>query len=182
MPRNIEIKARLTDPAAVRRRAEAIATAAPAIIVQADTFFHVPHGRLKLRRFDDGSGELIHYERPDAEGPKESLYTIARVEQPEQIAALLTDALGVRCVVRKTRTLLLVGQTRIHLDQVEGLGSFLELEVVLRPDQDPAEGERIAAELMRRLGIDAQALVSGAYADLLPAAPLEATPASSVAP
>jgi predicted adenylyl cyclase CyaB len=167
MPRNIEIKARLDDPEAVRKRAEVIATTAPSVIVQADTFFHVPSGRLKLRRFDDGTGELIHYERPDAEGPKESRYTIVRVEQPEPMTRLLAAALGVRCVVRKTRTLLLVGQTRIHLDQVEGLGSFLELEVVLRPGQGSAEGKRIAAELMRRLGIHAEDLVSGAYADLL---------------
>jgi predicted adenylyl cyclase CyaB len=182
MPRNIEIKARLDDPEAVRKRAEAIATTAPSLIIQADTFFHVPHGRLKLRRFDDGTGELIHYERPDAEGPKESCYTIARVEQPGPMTRILTDALGVRCVVRKTRTLLLVGQTRIHLDQVEGLGSFLELEVVLRPGQGSAEGERIATELMHRMGIHAEDLVSGAYADLLTANPAGAAEAERQAP
>jgi predicted adenylyl cyclase CyaB len=167
MPRNVEIKARLRDAAAVRRRAEELAGGLPEVIAQTDTFFHAPHGRLKLREFANGAGELIHYERPDAAGPKESRYTVARVERADPLRRALTDALGIRCVVRKTRTLLMVGQTRIHLDQVEGLGAFLELEVVLRPEQDAADGERIAGDLMRRLGIEAGNLVAGAYADLL---------------
>lgn len=167
MPRNVEIKARLRDAAAVRRRAEALADGPPEVIIQADTFFQASRGRLKLRELQDGSGELIHYDRPDAQGPKESRYTIARVEQAEPLRRALSDALGVRCVVRKRRTLLMAGPTRIHLDQVEGLGAFLELEVVLRPEQDAAEGERIAGDLMLRLGIEAGDLVPGAYADLL---------------
>jgi len=167
MPRNIEIKARLRDAAAVRRRAEALADGPSEVIAQTDTFFHAPHGRLKLREFENSAGELIHYQRPDAVGPKESRYAIVRIEQAEPLRRALADALGVRCVVRKTRTLLMVGPTRIHLDQVEGLGAFLELEVVLRPEQDAAEGERIAGDLMRGLGIRAEDLVAGAYADLL---------------
>jgi predicted adenylyl cyclase CyaB len=169
MPRNVEIKARLRDAAGVRQRAEELAGGPPEVIPQTDTFFQASHGRLKLREFADGSGELIHYERPDAAGPKESRYTIVHVEHADPLRRALTDALGVRCVVRKTRTLLMAGPTRIHLDQVEGLGAFLELEVVLRPEQEAADGERIAGDLMRRLGIEAEDLVAGAYADLLTA-------------
>jgi adenylate cyclase class IV len=167
LPRNIEIKARLRDAAAVRRRAEDLADGPPEVIPQTDTFFHAPHGRLKLRELESGAGELIHYQRPDAVGPKESRYTIVRVNPADPLRRALADALGVRCVVRKTRTLLMAGPTRIHLDQVEGLGAFLELEVVLRPEQDAAEGERIAGDLMLRLGIQVEDLVAGAYADLL---------------
>ncbi len=169
MPRNVEIKARLRDAGRATRRAQELAQGPSQVIVQTDTFFHAARGRLKLRQFEGGAGELIHYERPDTTGPKESRYTIVRFEQAEPLRRLLTDALGVRCVVKKARTLFLVGQTRIHLDEVEGLGAFLELEVVLRPEQEAAEGERIATELMRELGVAADDLEGGAYADLLAA-------------
>jgi predicted adenylyl cyclase CyaB len=70
-------------------------------------------------------------------------------------------------VIRKKRTLYLAGQTRIHLDEVEGLGNFMELEVVLRPDQSDAEGQAIANDLMKRLGVQEQDLIEGAYMDIL---------------
>ena len=76
-------------------------------------------------------------------------------------------ALGVRGVVRKKRTLYLVGQTRVHLDEVEGLGDFMELEVVLHPGQSDAEGQVIARDLMTRLGVAEKDLLEGAYMDLL---------------
>jgi predicted adenylyl cyclase CyaB len=79
----------------------------------------------------------------------------------------LSLALGVRGVVRKKRTLYLVGQTRLHLDEVEGLGEFVELEVVLRHGQSDLEGQQIARELMTRLAIREQDLLEGAYMDML---------------
>ncbi|XP_063253247.1 uncharacterized protein LOC134550462 isoform X1 [Prinia subflava] len=69
--------------------------------------------------------------------------------------------------VRKERLLLLLGQTRLHLDRVQGLGDFLELEVVLRPEQSVQDGQRVAQELLRALGVPEQDLVCGAYLDLL---------------
>lgn len=79
----------------------------------------------------------------------------------------LTRANGLLGRVRKQRTLLLTGATRIHLDRVEGLGDFLELEVVLRDEQSVDDGERIAHALMGELGLRAEQLLSGAYLDLL---------------
>ena len=79
----------------------------------------------------------------------------------------MAQALGVTQTVVKTRALYLVGQTRVHLDSVDGLGDFLELEVVLRPGQDSAEGQAIAAELMGRLGVRTDDLCATAYADML---------------
>jgi predicted adenylyl cyclase CyaB len=86
------------------------------------------------------------------------------------LKALLALALGTSSVVRKVRTLYLHGQTRIHLDEVEGLGDFVELEVVLQEGQSEADGQAIARRLMRRLGIQPADLVEGAYMDLLAAA------------
>jgi predicted adenylyl cyclase CyaB len=165
--RNVEIKARLHDVDSIRARAEALADSPPIVIGQTDTFFPCPNARLKLRVFDDGSGELIRYERPDTAGPKESRYDIARIPEAEPLRAVLSAALGTRCVVRKRRVLYVVGQTRVHLDDVDGLGAFLELEVVLRSGQSTTEGEVVARDLMARLGITPDDLVAQAYADLL---------------
>jgi predicted adenylyl cyclase CyaB len=70
-------------------------------------------------------------------------------------------------VVRKKRHLYLVGQTRVHLDEVEGLGEFMELEVVLRPGQSDSEGQSITQDLMILLGVRQEDLLEGAYMDLL---------------
>ena len=167
MPRNIEIKARIASVAAMLPRAMALADGPAQQLAQDDTFFTVPHGRLKLRVFGDGSGELIHYLRPDQGGPKLSDYLLAPVAAPAPLRDALTRSCGLLGRVRKRRTLLLAGQTRIHLDEVEGLGSFLELEVVLRDDQSEAQGQAVANALLSRLGLCAGQLLSGAYLDLL---------------
>ncbi len=167
MPRNVEIKARAADPAALRRRALELADGPPVIIDQVDTFFAVSGGRLKLRQFADGSGELIHYERPDDRGPKTSRYGLAPVADAARLRQVLAAALPVRGTVRKRRELLLSGRTRIHLDRVDGLGGFLELEVVLDDGDDLAGGEAEARDLMARLEVGPGDLVQGAYIDLL---------------
>lgn len=167
MPANIEIKARARDFDAIKSRAEKISDVPVETIRQEDIFFNASRGRLKLRVLAPGHGELIHYERLDRSGPKRSDYHIARTSQPEALRRVLELAYGIRGVVRKTRYLYLVGQTRVHLDDVQGLGRFLELEVVLREDQSDEDGQAIAENLMRELGIEKSDLLEGAYMDLL---------------
>ncbi len=167
MNRNIEIKARASDFDRQMQLAARMADAGPEVIRQHDTFFLTPRGRLKLRRIPDQDGQLIYYERPDRSGPKECKYFITRTHEPGLVEQILGEVLGVLGVISKTRTLYLVGQTRIHLDEVRGLGRFIELEVVLESEQDPADGERIARRLMDRLSITEKDLVRGAYIDLL---------------
>ena len=167
MPRNVEIKARVHDLAALSRAVAAIADGAPTLLLQDDTFFDSPRGRLKLRVFADGSAELISYQRGDVGRPRESRFAKAPVSDPAALAAVLDDALGTAGTVRKRRLLYRRGRTRIHLDEVEGLGSFLELEVELADGQAAADGERVARELMTRLGIAEEDLVASAYVDLL---------------
>jgi predicted adenylyl cyclase CyaB len=169
MKRNVEIKARVADLAAVRRIVEGLADSGPMEIEQEDTFFDGPRGRLKLRRFAGCFlAELIYYERPESAGPKESRYVVHPTADPEGLREVLSAAFGVRGVVRKRRTVYLIGSTRVHLDQVEGLGAFVELEVVLHDRQDSAEGVAIARELMTKLGISPSQLIDRAYIDLLP--------------
>ena len=165
--RNVEIKARVADPSALRARVAAAATAPPVIIGQRDTFFAVARGRLKLRRFDDGSGELIGYERDDTPGPKTSTYARSPCADADGMEAVLARALGVRGVVEKRRELFMIGRTRVHLDDVRGLGHFVELEVVLGASEPAADGEREAHALLATLGVPAAALLAPAYIDLL---------------
>jgi len=167
MPTNIEIKARVRDMAGLQARAAALSDTPVQVIPQEDTFFHTPRGRLKLRQLRPDLAQLVYYERPDQDGPKRSNYQIFETDNPAGLKSTLTLALGVRGIVRKTRRLYLAGQTRIHLDEVEGLGQFMELEVVLRPGQSEADGQAIAEDLMARLGIQKDDLLDGAYMDLL---------------
>jgi len=169
MARNIEIKARIESIEALLPRAQAVARGTPELIVQDDTFFACAHGRLKLRDFGDGRGELIQYRRADTQGPKTSTYVRSPTTSPATLRDALARALGVLGRVRKQRWLLLAGRTRIHLDRVEGLGDFLELEVVLGDSEPEADGQAEANALLARLGIDTSQLEAGAYLDLLAA-------------
>jgi len=167
MARNIEIKAHVSDLAVMTERATAVADQGPIEILQDDTFFACPTGRLKLRCFSDDAGELIFYQRADQLGPKESSYVRTPTTDPASLRQALSLAYGEVGRVRKRRTLFLVGRTRIHLDDVEYLGSFLELEVVLREGELAASGVREAEALMQRLGVDPSQLIDRAYVDLL---------------
>ena len=167
MGRNIEIKARSKDFYLQSNTAGELSDGPSKQISQVDTFFQVPRGRLKLREFGDGTGELIQYDRPDASGPTSSSYIRSHTSDPDTLKDALATSLGIRAVVKKERTLYLAGQTRIHLDEVFGLGRFIELEVVLEPDQAESEGTVIAEEMMSRLGIRPTDLISESYVDLL---------------
>jgi predicted adenylyl cyclase CyaB len=122
---------------------------------------------LKLRVLADDRGQLIYYTRPDQEGPKRSDYHISHTADPANLKRVLELAYGIRGVVRKTRYLYLVGQTRVHLDDVDGLGQFMELEVVMQEGQSDAEGQAIAEDLMASLGVERTDLLDGAYMDML---------------
>ena len=167
MPANIEIKARLRDLAAAEQIAARLSGMPPALIVQEDVFFRCEGARLKLRILAPDRGELIRYERPDIAGIRCSRYQIARTSDPQVLLDILSAALGIIGVVRKRRTLYLVGQTRVHLDRVEALGDFLELEVVLRAGQSEAEGAAIAESLLAEFRIAKDELIGEAYVDLL---------------
>lgn len=167
MPRNIEIKARISSVEAVLPRALALAAGDAVTIVQDDCFYRVAQGRLKLRRFADGSAELIHYQRADAANAKASDYVRVPVPEADALHEALVRGCGVLGRVQKRRLLLMVGNTRIHLDRVDGLGDFMELEVVLHDGQSDADGAAVAEALMRSLGLADAPRVAGAYLDAL---------------
>lgn len=165
--RNIEIKARVNNPGLLFKKALKIADTVPEIIYQKDTFFNCSGGRLKLREFPSGKGELIFYERANTSGPKLSEYIRYETDDPKKLFAALTRSNGTLGRINKKRTLLLIGQTRVHIDEVEDLGHFMELEVVLDEHESVDSGEKIAAELMRKLGISEKDLLETAYIDMI---------------
>lgn len=174
MASNVEIKAQLPEREAVEAIAARLEDGGVEQLDQTDVYFRVPTGRLKLRIFAAPCGaELIQYHRPDARDPEVSTYQRVPVPDPTALRAALAAALGERVVVHKRRTVYLVGRTRIHIDRVDGLGNFLELEVVLRPDEDQAAGRAEARALMQTLGVRSIHLIDTGYADLLEGRPAE---------
>jgi predicted adenylyl cyclase CyaB len=171
MARNIEIKARIASVSELAQQAASLATASPCDLFQDDTFFKCDEGRLKLREFADGTGQLIFYRRSDEAGPKESFYVLSETATPESLREVLSLAYGVIGRVIKRRTLYMIGRTRVHLDHVEGLGQFMELEVVLEHGEPTASGMQQAELLMQQLGIRSSQLIEGSYFDLLARTP-----------
>ncbi|RZU63212.1 class IV adenylate cyclase [Zhihengliuella halotolerans] len=166
MPTNIEIKARAADPEGLQAAVVAMADAGPDVVEQDDTFFACPNGRLKLRVLGSARGVLIFYRRADDPGPASSYYVCSETSDPDGLRAVLAAANDETGRVRKRRTVYRIGRTRVHLDAVEGLGDFVELEV---PVDHTATHEAAVAEahrLLGVLGIDAGSLVEGAYVDL----------------
>lgn len=164
--RNVEIKARVLDFIESGRTASEIAGEAPQVLNQVDTYFNVSRGRLKLRE-DEYGCEIIYYERPDSKGPKRCDYDRFPVESQEGLKDILTSALGVKAVVRKQRLVYIHDNVRIHLDTVEGLGHFLELEAVAHEGTGPSECRSRVKDLLSKFKVKKPDLVKGSYCDLL---------------
>lgn len=167
MGRNVEIKARIDSIELLLPLVLKIANEGPTEIHQDDTYFHCPNGRLKLRAFSEHEGQLIFYQRPNNSGLKESFYVISPTASPNTLCQALSLAYGECGRIRKHRTLFRVDRTRVHLDTVEGLGHFLELEVVLAKDEPTETGISVAHELLTELAISPQQIIAGSYVDLL---------------
>jgi homotetrameric cytidine deaminase len=165
--RNLELKARDPEPQRTLELALALGAEDRGKIEQRDTYFARARGRLKLREQTPGEAELIAYERSDGTEPRPSDYRVVPVADPEALREALDAALGTLVIVVKRRRLLLWDGVRIHLDEVEGLGSHLELEAVAAPGSD-LEAERRKVERLRdELRIDDAALLPASYSDLL---------------
>ena len=165
--RNVELKARDDDPESSLEACRKLGAVDCGVLWQQDTYFNTGQGRLKLREQRPGRCQLIHYRRPDEPQERESRYRIIEVGDPETMRTFLGEALGVTATVIKRRRLFLWRSVRIHLDQVEELGSFIELEAVAAPESDLSAEQELITELRRRLAITDAKLVSTGYADQL---------------
>ena len=165
---NIELKAADPDPAASERACRALGARDAGLLVQRDTYFGVARGRLKLREdLERGDGELIFYLRAQEVGLRSSSYWRAPAGDPDALRELLGGAHGVIGVVTKRRRLFLHRNVRIHLDDVEGVGTFVELESVLATAgrESAAEAETLA-EVVAALGLAGRETIAGGYLEL----------------
>jgi adenylate cyclase class 2 len=165
--RNLERKFRCPDLAAVRAALPAVPARREGVQFQTDTYFHARAGRLKLRVIDGEPAALIWYDRPDAAAAKLSTYHLVPVSDAALLRAALAAALGVRGVVAKRRDVYHWGNVRIHLDEVDGLGTFVEFEAVLSAQDDVAAAHADLETLRRALGLAGAEELAGSYADLL---------------
>ena len=171
--RNLELKVRCVAAELEGIRARLLAAGVtPVRMRQIDTYFAVPRGRLKLREIagpgEERAAELIGYTRLDLAAARWSAYDLVPVA-PGDVPALkraLTSTVGVRVVVVKERDVGVIRRTRVHLDEVKGLGCFVELETVVAPgDKDETASDELS-ELAALLGLDGLETVAGSYADL----------------
>lgn len=181
MARNIELKARCPDPASAHRVAGDLDAPLHAVERQRDTYFAAATGRLKLRQIWSGAPEsstaepdrradrceLIGYSRPDASEPRPSDYELVTVDDGDRLGALLSDAIGVTVEVVKHRTVYLHDNVRIHVDEVAGLGSFVEFEAIVDETCDATAARAKVDRLRDAFGIRDEETIAVSYSDLL---------------
>jgi adenylate cyclase class IV len=174
--RNLELKVECDEATFAAVSARVIALGARQTLRQRDTYFSVPQGRLKLREISEegaeSSAELIGYARPDLEGSRWSTYhrAVISASEVDALREALGSTIGERVVVEKRRDVVLVKQTRIHLDNVNGLGCFIELETVIDGTLSDENAAIEHAAIIAALGIGDFPPVGGSYSDLLEAA------------
>jgi homotetrameric cytidine deaminase len=163
--RNVELKAMDPDPVRSLAVCRELGAEDKGVLRQRDTYFRTRSGRLKLREEEPGGATLIQYDRPDVAAARESRYRLTAVSEPDELRAALDAALGTLVVVAKRRHLLLWDGVRIHLDTVEGLGAFVELEGVAPQESDLTHEEEKVARLREALGIEE--ILTDSYSDRL---------------
>ena len=164
---NIEFKARCSDPKKVRQILENESADYKGKDHQIDVYFNSPNGRLKLRK---GKIEnyLIYYDRADKKGPKQSNVYLFKTQQRTALESLLTKSLGVKAVVDKQREIYLIGNVKVHIDKVKGLGSFVEVEAMdYKEIIGKSELKKQCHYYLAKFGIAKKDLVSVSYSDLL---------------
>jgi predicted adenylyl cyclase CyaB len=164
--RNIELKARCRDLAAATAAALTLSPRDTGSMRQIDTYFHVPHGRLKLREIVGVKSELIWYDRADAAVSRQSEYRLTPITHPEELRTSLAAAMGISVEVRKVRHVLLWHNVRIHLDEVDGLGSFVEFEAVMTDGEDEPTAHARLAELCRVMSIAREDYLDVSYSQM----------------
>jgi predicted adenylyl cyclase CyaB len=165
---NIEFKARLSSIGAAVKIAEGLNAKDCGNLLQTDTYFHTPTGRLKIRQIGRGpEGQLVAYDRPDRPEARSCDYDLVHVPLASDLIAALARTLGIRTVVRKTRRLFLWKNIRIHLDRVDDLGIFLEFEAVIGEEDDPEQARRDLERLRAEFSIAPEDILPKSYCDMV---------------
>ena len=169
MPRNVEVKVPVSDLALLRAAALAAGARLGGVERQTDRYYELDGGRrVKLRTRVGGTAELISYDRPEAAGVRPSDYEVTPVRDPAaSTGACLVPRREPIAVVRKRREVLLLENVRIHLDEVDRLGTFLELEAVVDAAHDDAACQRQVAALLDALGLSGAEPIRASYGELV---------------
>ena len=167
MAKNLEYKARYESLDRLRPNLETLKASYRETLHQKDTYFNNSKGMLKLRETDEtDNGWLIYYERPNEQASRYSLYQLCNIAEPTELKGLLAKALGIKTIVKKVRELWMYKNTRIHLDTVDDLGEFVELETVF---QGQAEVEAVTEHnhVKNTLDLSTAEPIAVSYSDLL---------------
>lgn len=165
--KNIEIKARCENLAFVRNKLHKLKADFKGVDHQIDTYYNSREGRLKMR---EGNIEtnLIHYNRPNQSGPKQSDFTLFKTDNPEGLKDILSKSMGVKVVVDKKREIYFIKNVKFHIDEVQELGNFVEIEVTdMKGDRTVQEMQVVCEEYMQILNIKSNDLLQVSYNDLL---------------
>jgi predicted adenylyl cyclase CyaB len=165
MPRNLEVKARIRSVREAEQTARSINATFEGTLHQVDTYYNVPRGRLKSREINNERAELVFYERDEHAKHRESNYRVFPCMEISLLKEILGRSLGIRATVKKKRELFMYNSTRIHLDEVENLGSFLELESPVEESLDKAQ--EVVAFLVREFNVQDADFILESYVDLL---------------
>jgi len=165
----VELKAKVGSLEPFREKLESLNAEYVGTFRQVDTYYEVPQGRLKLRETEGESKvQLVYYERPDVQGPKQSQVFIIELTKPQFMKQFLNKVLPTKTVVDKQRTIYRLKGTQVHLDTVQTLGTYVEFE---RRTENTLEAARKAhetlEELMQTLSVKQETLQKGSYCDLI---------------
>ena len=164
---NVEIKARCTDPDFIRQYLLTHAAVFKGTDHQTDTYFLVPNGRLKLRE-GNIENNLIFYERSNQSGPKHSDFHLVKVEDAAGLKEVLRKSNGVKVIVEKRREIYYIGNVKFHIDEVPGLGHFMEIEAGnIGVDLSPAALRDQCDHYMKELNVHTGDLIDVSYSDML---------------
>jgi len=164
---NVEIKTRCKDPDTIRQYLVTNKAEFKGRDQQSDTYFNVPNGRLKLRE-GNIENNLIFYERANQSGPKNSHFNLVKVEDAKGLKEVLTKSNGVKVRVKKTREIYYINNVKFHIDEVPGLGSFIEIEAGnVFVDLSQHELKQQCDFYLQEFKIEQEDLVEVSYSDLL---------------
>lgn len=164
---NVEIKARCIDTTFTRNYLLSSGADFKGTDIQTDTYFNVPNGRLKLRE-GNIENNLIYYERTNQAGPKSSHFQLVKVEDAEGLKKVLTKSNGIKIVVKKSREIYYINNVKFHIDEVPGLGSFIEIEAGnIQADLSQAQLKEQCDFYLEEFGVKNEDLIEVSYSDML---------------
>lgn len=164
---NIEIKARADNPAGIRKYLLDHQADYKGLDEQTDTYFNALTGRLKLRE-GNIENNLIYYERADQAGPKSSSFQLVKIENAKGLKEALEKSIGIKVVVKKRREIYYIDNVKFHIDEVPGLGAFVEIEAGnILADLSREELQEQCDHYLKELGIKTDSLLERSYSDML---------------